>query len=142
MKNHRINDNGDCIVCGEIEVVADGTGCKGKLKPKAAGHTPTPWRVNAINEIIGEDLRLKKSGYNATSRLITNCQTVPALDRYEEKLIDNANASFIVRCVNSHEELLEACKKARNGFYEDDDHLAMFDAIKDIEKALTKAEKK
>jgi hypothetical protein len=60
-----------------------------------AKHTPTPWnygpsiRKEDFTDIISKD----------DERLIFSVR-------------DNANAVFIVRAVNSHEALLEACKEA------------------------------
>ncbi len=60
------------------------------MTPKPAAHTPTPWIVdgNAIRDEAKFCLALV------------------------EKNNRSANAAYIVKCVNAHEELLAACKEA------------------------------
>lgn len=61
-------------------------------------HTPTPWVAdeNAINDNIGVEIAL------ITSDMRT----------WEE---DDANAAHIVKCVNLHDELVDALKDAVSG---------------------------
>ena len=70
-------------------------------------HTPTEWAVDGfcLTSII-----VKKedgSGY----RKILDCDTGEDHVNFEEAL---ANARFIVRAVNAHEDLIKACKVAIN----------------------------
>jgi hypothetical protein len=62
------------------------------------GHTPTPWRS------------LIKGG-----RFIITDDGIPIAEcMHELKQPDGANAAFIVKACNCHDELLEACKVALN----------------------------
>ncbi|GEM_PF-3404207 len=65
-------------------------------------HTPTPWAYSPnINVHAANDREI--------ARTIVNCPDSPF---YEAKWLEEAacNAEFIVRAVNSHEELLAACE--------------------------------
>lgn len=78
---------GNCLKCGEAGR------CRCQHKPTA--HTPTPWEVHKDDEVYVTD----KQG-----RVILN--QVPAFNgRTAED-----QAAFIVRAVNSHEELIQAVK--------------------------------
>lgn len=96
-----------------------------------AKHTPTPWKIefNSKCEIVAKegtiatlDLPMKRElGYDGAC------------------LLEEANASFIVKAVNSHEALVEALKLARvllGGF---EDYPGSSEAKK-IEEALKQAE--
>ena len=68
----------------------------------AEGHTPTPWRISSV-----------------TSRYIESHDGEIIGTAYPETMMDDypvacANAAFIVKAVNCHEELLEACKQMRD----------------------------
>lgn len=71
-------------------------------------HTPTPWKVGMIQEINRGLFRELENGTKPTGILI---------EEIDDELSDEtpikqhkANAAFIVRAVNCHEELLEALK--------------------------------
>jgi hypothetical protein len=75
----------------------------------AATHTPTPWRV------VENDGAYVKASYLARLRIETApesgrdlCLALVITDTSE--LNNRANADFIVRAVNSHDDLLEALK--------------------------------
>jgi hypothetical protein len=55
-----------------------------------AAHTPTPWRIGIAGRVLGGD------GLSVVS--------------FNRK----ANAAFIVRAVNAHDDLVAALRKARN----------------------------
>ena len=63
------------------------------MKPQTAAHTPTPWKVreqtNGWMDIVWD----RKDG------LITESTIV--------RLSNKANAAFIVRAVNAHEEMVD-----------------------------------
>lgn len=65
-------------------------------------HTPTPWKIKNLTH---NDLPVY-AVMNSQGQLIAE---VPAMDE-----IDKANAAFIVRAVNCHEDLFKACKKVRD----------------------------
>lgn len=63
-------------------------------------HTPTPWKLDDTRPMVyvmGAD-----------------GETIASFDR---RSIEEANAAFIVRAVNAHEELLFACKEAADAIY-------------------------
>jgi len=62
----------------------------------AVSHTPTPWKVTTTNEVW------MSSVCGSDGDEIAQC--------FKFKNESEANAAFIVRAVNSHEELLEAAK--------------------------------
>lgn len=64
-------------------------------------HTPTPWKYGSTKGIyLGTDPDQKRR-YAIES---------PSGNSWILQLDDKANAEFIVRAVNAHEDLLEACK--------------------------------
>src|ERR1700682_5153340 len=79
---------------------------KSEQKPQ---HTPTPWSVaTSIKEFVP-----KTQGGGLKVRLLGNgFQRLGTMNASEDTELARANAAFIVRAVNSHEELLEAAKVA------------------------------
>lgn len=69
---------------------------------KEQQHTPTPWRFQRKNFIVGDE----------HDDMATIVAEVDFGDTKKEAQIGEANARFIVRAVNSHEALVTAC---RNG---------------------------
>ncbi len=61
--------------------------------------TPRPWRADPASSVVG-------SGIRSDHKLVA--VVIPQLDKGETE----ANAALIVCAVNSHDELLEACKAA------------------------------
>lgn len=57
-------------------------------------HTPTPWKLDGFH-IVDDN-----------GAIIATCRTAYRYATQEEV----SNAELIVKCVNSHDELLEACK--------------------------------
>ena len=94
-------------------------------------HTPTPWYAY---ETISDNYsilscQLKKNGLKTD------------IAHYVLK----EDAEFIVRAVNAHDELVEACKGAieqMEGFLSDGVSLGMAVKIQQIKQALAKAEEK
>lgn len=68
---------------------------------KKPQHTPTPWRLDKENPDLVRD---EKDGFLVTKVTGAN------------DLESHANAEFIVRAVNSHEEMLIALRSVRNEF--------------------------
>ena len=66
-----------------------------------AQHTPTPWILNHRGEIIVPNGR----------RLLVNGVSLPTGSHPQDKEA-SANSELIVRAVNSHTELVEACRAA------------------------------
>lgn len=60
-------------------------------------HTPTPWTLDAYKDVIGADDVTVASVY---------CTVQGGVD------MDDLNAAFIVRAVNSHEQLVTALNRA------------------------------
>tara|TARA_R110000868_G_scaffold23596_3_gene94767 strand:- start:192 stop:503 length:312 start_codon:yes stop_codon:yes gene_type:complete len=78
-------------------------------------HTPTPWIVSPP---LGEGaIQIQSTGLNAYGNWIV--AEVP--DRTEE---DKANAAFIVRACNAHEELVAALEELLNEAQVDESDLA------------------
>lgn len=61
-------------------------------------HTPTPWRHNAL--II----------WGPNDEIVADVQHLGETLKFKNPNVCPANAEFIVRAVNAHEELLDACK--------------------------------
>lgn len=86
----------DCLDAND-----DTSGLKGKCICKPA-HTPTPWRIRKGSWEC-------ESGYQIASKADEDgFGNVIGYSRME------TNAAFIVRAVNSHEELIEAAQNALN----------------------------
>ncbi len=69
------------------------------IKPKN-GHTPKPWKANEGKGYFGLNITDNKNN--------TICDL---FDSSETKEVCLANAAFIVKACNSHEELLDSLKK-------------------------------
>lgn len=94
-------------------------------------HTPTPWEIKGNGKQV-----------YGSQDIVANCDYQQANDDDEEGLeADDAlareNARHIVRCVNSHDALVEACKAALE---ELEDFPQDRVRIKQIEAALAAAE--
>lgn len=92
--------SGNCTKCGEAgrcQCPHPKAQPQPTHTPKNEGHTPTPWKLIAETRILGEGMSLAKMLYNQA----------------EGRSLDEAkvDAAFIVRAVNSHEELLKALKR-------------------------------
>jgi len=87
-----------------------------KPKSKNPGHTPGPWKQNGMTSIT---TLLTSDGPQATVDPIADVYHPGAnqclsMEEYKRELAKaEANAAFIVRAVNAHEELLEAAKMAK-----------------------------
>ena len=116
------------------------------MTPNQQSHTPTPWK----QWIENKDFIV--SGETTICEVYNRGNYMP---RKEDEEIPSekqgkANASFIVRAVNSHSELLEACKLASRWFekliedkdFQPDDELAnlLDKAHKPIKEAIANAE--
>lgn len=97
-------------------------------------HTPTPWKVLGYTP-YGEDYRI-------TDDIGNDIAIVPHWDD-EAKIEARANAAFIVKAVNCHEELLEALKEAKKAIQEQMNCCGESDILMApmdlIEQALSKA---
>lgn len=88
-------------------------------------HTETPWEIQRLNHADGELwLQIGHNGYGPITEIVGGCvgkpsqwQPVSEFKYLHDDKLAEANAQHIVKCVNSHEGLVEACKAA----------LAMFD---------------
>lgn len=67
------------------------------------GHTPTPWKVFAWKEFEDGERAARHHIQSEAGQLISRCYK-----RNLSLVESEANAEFIVRAVNSHDELLEA----------------------------------
>lgn len=99
-------------------------------KIKKQKHTKTPWH-ESFNE-IGTNI------FNNDGQLIADCHTTGNFK------IDEANAKFIVKAVNSHKALLESTKIGLGSFKqryrEDSTRIDLKNCIEFMEKALKLAE--
>ncbi len=103
---------------------------KKKTETSVTSHTPTPWKVAMP---LGEgDIQILSVKVNAYGNFIN--AVVPFRVFSNE---DVANAEFIVRAVNSHEELLSAMKLATHHLYATDENAK---AINILLEAIAKAE--
>ena len=96
-------------------------------------HTPTPWTLTGIKK-----QQIRCADKKARQSIIAN---MVAEWNYSSKttysLTDEANAQFIVKAVNSHDELIEALKEALGWF----EHNKLGHRIQPlIKQALAKAE--
>lgn len=102
-------------------------------------HTPTPWNVSTWDDgsthIEADDYILADMNGNGGGKRIEGF--IPVAER-------KANAAFIIRAVNAHDELLKCAKTFRRfilSFYEgEDDDMAPTDTLKAVEIAIAKAE--
>jgi len=93
-------------------------------------HTQTPWRVGGFDENINRAI------VNDT-HVIALVTDIGSSDQFYNQQL--ANAEYIVKAVNSYEELLEAAKEALDVL----DSLEYYDEARDmLRKALAKAESK
>lgn len=81
-----------------IEILAD------QINKSKPAHTATPWKTNGGKSIYSDSkqvalMRASNSGW---------LNNQPCASEEEA----NANASYIVTCVNAHEELVAACRLA------------------------------
>lgn len=73
--------------------------------------TPTPWVMQDCDNVSLYEILSEKSGQS-----IADCAYRFADERKEEwKPLAKANAAFIVRAVNAHEEMLQTLKNIRDG---------------------------
>ncbi len=98
---------------------------------KTVGHTPTPWRLEGDCVVSGDD-----TDYT----LVADCERDPVWSPLLGVEETEANAQFIVRACNSHDDLLEACQAVSTSlgeFTQDDtvDGMLMI-----LEAAIAKAE--
>lgn len=96
-------------------------------------HTPTPWKTDG-NEIWQEKPIIENKHFHIC-KVHGVCQTQ----------VNKANASFIVRACNSHDELVEALKRTHKALIHhiqpmnrNEDYLASLQAEKAIAKAKAK----
>jgi hypothetical protein len=92
-------------------------------------HTPTPWRQQ------GEPNGHRINGEGGPVAV--------ASPRFMDRTERLANAAFIVRACNAHEDLLAACKKLLGLVRERPENLASYGAhytVQDAEAAIAKAE--
>lgn len=96
-------------------------------------HTPTPWSVGSFGTIISGRECTTDGGDLPTGKLIA---------KVEDWRNNQANAAFIVRAVNSHEEFLQIAKDALSlvllASYPNEQKDSQI--IKRIKEAIAKAE--
>jgi hypothetical protein len=100
-------------------------------------HTPGPWQARQNGKIITIDGDVNGSYYYGIAQINARGDC----DKGIPSKLDRANAEFIVRACNSHDDLLEACKTAlhemRNTVAPRD---SFTDAVDQLDAAITKAE--
>lgn len=108
-------------------------------------HTPTPWYAITVEEpyqFVDEEV----GGRVSYDRHLhsKDGEVIPGIACGKTPKQADANAMFILRAVNAHEELVRACKSARqamNMVTNDGDLTGLCDAIEAIVSAILKAEK-
>lgn len=77
-------------------------------------HTPTPWRVEADTTLIWGDCNPDDNSTRGMGYPIAKCNINPSGNWSTGPYADEgaANAAHIVKCVNLHDELVEALKQA------------------------------
>lgn len=113
-------------------------------------HTPTPWAVElhdadpGIPRSQGGGRKVQIYGNTKDATGITGCVRIATVSRANVELpITKANAAFIVRACNSHDELLEACKRVEYFFQNITDSYKgpnYAEAFKAVSSAIAKAE--
>lgn len=116
-------------------------------------HTPTPWKTNALRDALpGSEFALAHAIYNADDTVFI-C-TVDAPDHLARKecseKVRDANARFIVKACNCHDELLDLAKhltKSLKAAVESNVDLPDFDAedhvlIRKARRVIAQAEGK
>lgn len=71
------------------------------MKREQQRHTPTPWRTQ------DKDNNTYPVSILAEDRIVAY-----VLEHFDDKSLARTNAEYITQCVNSHEKLIEGCKKA------------------------------
>ena len=106
----------------------------GLARDVKANHSPLPWAVAFNHRGHGHgDYGVIETDRNT---LIAKVETAPCVDAH-------ANAAHIVLCVNSHADLLAACKRMRKWQVEPwgtDDSAANESVIDDMDAAIAKAQ--
>lgn len=120
------------IVCDSIYI------CEGKCKFHAPQHTPTPWKLEGNLEISGPP---EADIYDYRFIALADSQFDQKADKTpEQEQTDRANAAFIVRAVNAHEELLEALKQLANISNRHSKNSVVASIVEQAWKAIAKAE--
>jgi hypothetical protein len=130
--------NGGCIACP----------CDALYFEKVSqSHTPTPWYVEMTNageigaktevRVFGPDRKASGSLFKL-NRIGTGHQDCVARELSELK----ANAAFIVRAVNAHEDLLKFMKDLNYAFYVKGTRAAMIEVMFKSKALIAKAEGK
>ena len=91
-------------------------------------HTPGPWKVYNSTDVFQRDPgQMNAEGIEAAPNdgwHIANCavgwQEIDGEQVYLSLREQEANAAHIVKCVNSHERLVEAAKAAVDAWHDDD----------------------
>lgn len=102
-------------------------------------HTPIPWKIDPQDRGVIIDSKNRDIAVMSIHTAMKN-RSIESLD---EKILE-ANAHRICHCVNTHDELLEACRTAIRGFktaaFRDPDQAGLYDAYeKPIRTAIAKA---
>ena len=110
-------------------------------KIKSAKHTATPWNMVSQKGLIGRQKEGDRLIYSVETKEHVSETFQYRNDEHTDAETSIANAEFIVRACNSHEELVEACKDVQYYFrnYEEDNTTALVHLLKKIESALKKA---
>ena len=103
------------------------------------GHTPTPWQI--IRPIDGPPLTIRRKEAHAQEPNIAYVNR--DLNSWRSEEMCQSNAEFIVRAVNSHEELLRALKGLLSAYawdYKKTPQNELQSDVKKAVKAIAKAE--
>lgn len=98
--------------------------------------TPTPWRTSAV----GRDVYATHPNGDCAICIATCGGYEPSLAHFLEQA--KANAAFIVRAVNAHNDMLEALRFAEDAlvWYDEEGKVVAKNALKEVRAAIAKAE--
>lgn len=90
------------------------------METKTAQHTPLPWKLEVWQKTWeGGGIEFTPTICTATDAIAKACPLYrPDGEPHEASAEQTANAKYIVRAVNCHEELLKACKALRAAYFE------------------------
>ena len=136
-KNGVCTSDGHTMICNSRA----NRGADRDCHPKAT-HTPTPWQLcNTRPDHPKTDPDNRLLIVPNDPSLGASIAQMPYNGDDDLKIKSYANAAFIVRAVNAHEELLAALKTAKAYMVPGDKTIYRVD-IRTVEKAITKAEGK
>jgi hypothetical protein len=111
-------------------------------------HTPTPWEFDEVHSQSGRCFRIgsraqldyKRTLSEGNSRRLPSYACLYDDGHYGGDSPAAANAAFIVKCVNAHDDLLAALKALLPEGWGDDETMYHMPGVKQACEAIAKAE--